>query len=270
MGCLGNQEAPGAGFGGHRSLGIAGIAGKAGREDGEGVIAEIGEIALGENREIGWTWMEGMGTWKGRDGDMERDIPMSVGTGGFPAGEIPKPGWDPGRACKSLEFPNFWRCWRWAQPRFQRIPERPRFRMREGISGDTLGQGDRPGSAPSIPSLDLLGQAGVMLQGTLSPRPPPEMSPPVPAPHLAENGLGSIPNGWDGLVGKAFPKGMAPPDPELLAPTGDTRGHWVTLGDTGSQWPCGATPGRAGQDLEFWVPSCWDLIFPSFFLGSGL
>lgn len=65
MGCLGNQEAPGAGFGGHRSLGIAEIAGKAGREDGEGVIAEISEIALGENREIGWTWMEGMGTWKG-------------------------------------------------------------------------------------------------------------------------------------------------------------------------------------------------------------
>lgn len=40
------------------------------------------------------------------DGDTERDILMSPGARGFPAGN-PKAGWDPGRDCKSLEFPNF-------------------------------------------------------------------------------------------------------------------------------------------------------------------
>lgn len=118
QGCVGKWEA--LDEGGHRAPGIAGMAGKRGWRRGE--ILEIHEIAPGENWEIGWTRMDGRGTWKGTfrcHQELEESSP---------------------------EFPNFQHCWRWAQPQFQRI-----LGMREGTSGDTLGQGDTSDLLPVFP-----------------------------------------------------------------------------------------------------------------------
>lgn len=122
----------------------------------------------------------------GRDRDAERDVPMSPGAGGFPAGN-PKPAWDPGRVRKSPEFPKFQRRWRWAQPRFQRIPYRDEggdLGCHPALQGMTPGAGRHPWICSQY---SQFGCAGIgqshpgMLQDTLSPRPPPGMSPPLPA-----------------------------------------------------------------------------------------